>query len=350
VRSLESTLVELVDTPSVTGSEAQICTLIASRLLPIWTMAGVQRFGDSIVVGQRTGRPLVALYGHTDTVPSQGNDSAHVEAGRLFGLGASDMKSGVAVMIHLLEDAEVRSGPYDVVGVFYDKEEGPSAENGLEGVLNAAPWLEDSELAIVLEPTDLSLELGCNGTLNADVVFHGHAAHSARPWLGVNAVTKAGDWLARLDARAPQPVAIRGLEYLEVFSVTRAAGGIANNVIPASFTVNLNHRFPPIYSIEQAEARLREVAADADEVTITDRGPAGIVPLDNALAERLERLAGGRVAAKQGWTDVARLSSRDIDAVNYGPGEVALAHQPGESVSLQNLEAAFTALKTLLTE
>jgi succinyl-diaminopimelate desuccinylase len=350
VTSLEATLTDLVDTPSVTGSEAQICTRIASRLLPIWTMTGVQRFGNALVVGQRTGRPLITLFGHTDTVPPQGNESARVEAGRLYGLGATDMKSGLAVMIHLLEDAEVRSGAYDVIGVFYDKEEGPAAGNGLETVMDAAPWLEESELAIVLEPTDLALELGCNGALNADVMFRGSAAHSARPWLGVNAVTKAGDWLSELHARTPEPVDIRGLEYFEVFSVTSAAGGIANNVIPALFTLNLNHRFPPIYSIEEAEARLREVAAAADEVRVTDRGPAGTVPTDNPLVDRLEELAGGQVAAKQGWTDVGRLSSKGIDAVNYGPGEVALAHQPGESVPLENLDQAFVTLKTLLTE
>jgi succinyl-diaminopimelate desuccinylase len=259
------------------------------------------------------------------------------------------MKSGIAVMIHLLEDAAVRSGPFDVVGVFYDKEEGPADENGLEAVLESAPWLLESELAVVLEPTDLILELGCNGSLNADVVFRGRSAHSARPWLGENAVTKAGGWLQELHSREPEAVNIRGLEYREVFSVTRASAGIANNVIPSTFTLNLNHRFPPSLSLDEAEARLRQVASPADEVRITDRGPAGTVPTDNSLVDRLKELSGGRVAAKQGWTDVARLSHRGVDAVNYGPGEVALAHQPGESVPLEHLSVAFDVLKTLVT-
>ena len=345
---LVDTLAGLVDTPSVTGSEGRICTVIAERLLPLWTMSGVNRIGNSLVVGTRTGRPLIAMFGHTDTVPEQGNGAARIEDGRMYGLGTSDMKAGLAVMIHLLEDVDVRSGPFDVVGVFYDKEEGPSDENGLEEVLDRAEWLGESDLAIVMEPTDLALEMGCNGVLNADVVFTGHAAHSARPWLGENAVTKAGEWLAGLHRRESEVVEISGLEYREVFSVTRAEGGIANNVIPDRFTVNLNHRFPPRYDLEAAELRLRDVAADADDIVIKDRAPAGTVPEGNVHVGRLQQLIGGRPRAKQGWTDVARLTSRGIPAVNYGPGEVAQAHQRGESIALANLEVAHRTLKAFL--
>ena len=345
---LRNTLVHLVDTPSVTGSEGRLCTWIAEQMLPIWTMAAVRRIGNSLVVGERTNRPLLTLFGHLDTVPEQGDPTARIEDDRLYGLGASDMKSGLALIMHLMKDDDVRTGPYDVVGVFYDREEGPAAENGLEAVLQKADWLGDSELAIVLEPTDLAVELGCNGTLNADVVFNGKSAHSARPWLGENAVTKAGDWLAELHRREPEPVKIRGLEYREVFSVTRASAGIANNVLPPTFTLNLNHRFPPSMTLEEAEARLREVTAAADETVVRDRGPAGAVPEDNPHLDRLEKLSGGEVAAKQGWTDVARLSERGIDAVNFGPGEVAQAHQANESVALGNLERGYDILKRLL--
>ncbi len=344
--SLEATLVELINIPSVIGNEEEITTAIEFRLA---ANRGVQRLGNALVVGEPTGKPIIVLYGHTDTVPEQGNSTAGVVDERIHGLGASDMKAGLAVMVHLLEAPEIIEGPYDVVGVFYDKEEGPSADNGLEDVLDAVPWLSDAVFSIVLEPTDLNLELGCNGAMNADIIFNGHAAHSARPWLGENAVTKAGAWLAAMHDRRPEPVEIAGLEYREVFSVTKASGGIANNVLPSRFTLNLNYRFPPIYDLEQAEARLRGVASAADEVVITDRASAGTVPEGNPHLDRLEELVGGAKTAKQGWTDVARLTGRGIPAVNYGPGEVAQAHQVTESVPIDNLEVVFDVLHDFLT-
>ena len=345
---VHETLEWLVNTPSVTGNEGRIATAIAQRLLPRWSMHSVTRVGNSLVVGEPSGRPMIVLYGHTDTVPNQNNGKARIEGSRMFGLGTSDMKAGLAVMIHLLEDDEVRNGAYDVVGVFYDKEEGPADENGLEDVLDRVDWLSGAQLSIVMEPTDLNIELGCNGALNADVIFSGKSAHSARPWLGENAVTKAGEWLAKLHAMEPELVTIEGLEFREVFSVTQASGGIANNVIPPEFVINLNHRFPPIYSLEEAESRLREVASEADEVVIRDRAPAGAVPEGNYLVERLENIAGGTRKAKQGWTDVARLTARGIPAVNYGPGEVAQAHQVNESVPLENLERSLEVLSEFL--
>jgi succinyl-diaminopimelate desuccinylase len=345
---LIQTLATLVDTPSVTGSEGRICTLIAGRLLPLWTMQGVHRIGNSLLVGQRTGRPLITLFGHTDTVPEQGDGGSRLDGDRMYGLGTSDMKAGLAVMMHLLEDVDIRSGAYDVVGVFYDKEEGPAAENGLEDVLDRAPWLAESDLAIVMEPTDLKLELGCNGVINADVIFRGTAAHSARPWLGENAVTKAGEWLAEMHRRQPVTVGVAGLEYREVFSVTQAQGGIATNVLPDQFTLNLNYRFPPVYDVDTAVTRLHAVASAADDIVVRDKAPAGIVPEGNPHVERLRRLVGGRPTAKQGWTDVARLTSRGIPAVNYGPGEVAQAHRPGESIAVANLDVAHRTMKAFL--
>ncbi|MCL1692958.1 MAG: succinyl-diaminopimelate desuccinylase [Actinomycetia bacterium] len=344
--SLTDTLVELINIPSVIGDEEEITTAIEFRLAAV---RPVNRLGNALVVGVPTGRPIIVLYGHTDTVPEQDNAAASVHGQRIYGLGASDMKAGLAVMVHLLESREVIDGPYDLVGVFYDKEEGPSADNGLEDVLDAVPWLADAVFSIVLEPTDLNLELGCNGAMNADIVFNGHAAHSARPWLGENAVTKAGAWLAEMHDRRPEPVEIAGLEYREVFSVTKASGGIANNVLPARFTLNLNYRFPPIYDLGEAEARLRDVASAADEVLITDRASAGTIPEGNPHLGRLEELVGGAKTAKQGWTDVARLTGRGIPAVNYGPGEVAQAHQVAESVPVENLEIVFQVLHDFLT-
>ncbi len=346
---LTTTLVDLIDIPSVIGDEGRLCTSLAERLMETWGIDGVERMGNSLIVGKRSQRPLVLLVGHIDTVPSQGQGPARIEEGRVVGLGASDMKSGLAVMVHLLEDPAVRLGPYDVVGLFYDREEGPVDENGLEPVLQGAPWLAEADFAIVLEPTDLELQVGCIGTINATVRFEGHSAHSARPWLGENAITKAGAWLAELHQRQPASVVIDGLEFKEVLSVTTASGGIARNIIPASFDLNLNYRFAPDKTLDEAEAKLRDVAAAADQIDIVDRAPAGPVPRGNPLFERLTSISGAVRTPKQAWTDVARLAQYGIPAVNYGPGETAQAHLAAESVAEDNLPVAFQALHRFLT-
>lgn len=345
--TLLDTLIEIVNIPSVTGSEAELCGWLEERYRRRYT---VERIGKSLIVGRSAeGVGFTALYGHTDTVPVQGDPTARVDGDRLVGLGTSDMKAGLAVMIELL-DAGVGESASTLVCVFYDEEEGPAANNGLEAVLDAAPWLTDAEISIVLEPTNLDLELGCNGALNADVIFRGSTSHSARPWLGENAITKAGDWLATLHGREPEVVQIGDLEYREVFSVTKAHGGIANNIIPGEFVVNVNHRFPPVYSTDEAEARLRNVAAAADEVIVTDRAPAGTVDLESEALVRLDRLIGRRQMAKQGWTDVARLTARGAVAVNYGPGEVPQAHQVNESVPIENLDIVYRVLEQYLSQ
>lgn len=348
--AIHDTLAELVSMHSVTGNEGRLCTAVAERLLKVWTMQGVIRVGNALVVGQQTGRPLITLYGHFDTVPVQDNGDPVIKDDRMFGLGTVDMKSGLAIMIHLLEDDAVRTGPYDVVGVFYDKEEGPMDENGLEEVLDKAPWLTEAEFAIVLEPTNLGVELGCNGAMNADVFFEGKAAHSARPWLGENAVTKAGSWLATMHQLEPQVVEVEGLEFREVFSVTMAQGGISNNVLPSTLKVNLNYRFPPIYDLDEAEQRLRDVASEADMVVVKDRAPAGTVVGDNRHLNRLLEITGAGRSSKQGWTDVARLTSRGVPAINYGPGDPGLAHQQEESIPLVQLEAGYDALRDFLVD
>lgn len=347
--TLADTLAWLVDIPSVTTGEGRIATEIAARLYPALGLDGVDRFGNSLIAGRRTGRPLFVLAGHIDTVPSQGQGPARVQEGRLHGLGAADMKSGVAVMLHLLEDPAVTMGSYDVVGIFYAGEEGPSAGNELEQVLNAALWLQDAELAVVLEPSDGEIQVGCNGIINARVSFVGKSAHSARPWLGENAISKAGDFLAGLHRRQPEVVEIGGLVYREVVSATRAQGGIANNIIPPVFELNLNYRFAPTRTVAEAEAALREICAASDQVEVVDAAPAGPVDTDHVLLDKLAAAAGAARTAKQGWTDVARLGARGIQAVNFGPGETTQAHQADESVALSDLDRSFEALRSILT-
>lgn len=341
VGRLVDTLAWLVDIPSETGNEDRICGEIAARLAPKLGEA-LLRSRDSLIVGRRTGKPLVLLVGHLDTVPAQGQPPARVEGGRLHGLGASDMKAGLAVMIHLLEAVE--SDRHDVIGVFYSGEEGPSAGNALEPLLTGHDWLAEAGFAVVLEPCDGEIQIGCNGVVNAVVTFRGHAAHSARPWLGDNAITKAGRWLSRMHDLAPVPHLIDGLEYREVMSVTRASGGIATNVIPAEFSLHLNYRFTPDLSPDQARERVAEVCAEADSVEVVDLAPAGPVDSSHPLVAELVAASGARLAPKQGWTDVARLGAHGIPAVNFGPGETALAHQRAESVRLDDLRVVYEAL------
>lgn len=348
MNELAHTLIELIDIPSVTGNEGRLATHVAEVFLPTWGRAGVMRIGNSVIVGRRSGRPLVLLVGHLDTVPSQGQGPAHVAEDRVVGLGASDMKAGVAVMMHLLLDREVTTGPYDVMGVFYDKEEGNAAENGLEPVLVRAEWLSDAAFAVVLEPTDMELQLGCVGSINATLRFRGIAAHAARPWTGENAVTKAGRWLAEMHERDPEVVNVAGLEFREVATVTMIEGGVARNIVPANVEINLNYRFAPNRSLDEAEARLREIAADADGIEIVDRAPAAPIPEGSPYLEALIA-TGAPVRPKQAWTDVARLAGRGVPGVNFGPGETAQAHQVSESVPIVNLGRAFDTLKEFLT-
>ena len=350
MKTLEGTLTWLVDIPSVTGDEARICTAIATRLYPSVGRDAVVRFSDSLIVGRRSGRPLLLLAGHLDTVPSQGQDPAHAGGGRIHGLGAADMKAGLAVMIHLLEDPGIQAGPYDVIGIFYAGEEGPSSGNQLEEVLTRAPWMSQAEFAVVLEPSDGELQLGCNGVVNATVSFEGKSAHSARPWLGENAITKAGEWMSRLHQMEPAEIDIDGLVYREVLSVTRASGGIANNIIPPRFELNVNYRFPPNRSLKEAEGYLAKMCSEADGFVVTDSAPAGPVRVDSPFVSKLAKISGAPKAAKQGWTDVARFGVYGVSAVNYGPGETVQAHQVSESVALADLETVFQNLHIVLAD
>ncbi|CAN5891793.1 succinyl-diaminopimelate desuccinylase [soil metagenome] len=344
--SLLETLTWLVDIPSETGEEAAICTAVAKRLegLP------QQRLADSLVVGESTGRPLVVLAGHLDTVPRQGQGSGYVAGGRLWGLGSADMKSGVAVMIHLLEEQARNRGPFDVVGVFYAAEEGPHADNQLRIVLDGVEWLQTASCAVVLEPTDGEIQFGCNGVVNATATFEGVAAHSARPWWGENAITAAGRWLNDMHNLEPRTYAVDGLEYKRTVAVTQARGGIANNIIPPVFTLNLNMRFTPDMSIAEAIAELEALCSPADGFAVTDTAPAGGVVVDHPLLSRLATVSGRPRAAKQGWTDVARFSEIGIPAVNFGPGETSEAHTASESVALADLELVFSSLSGFLAE
>lgn len=358
---LEALALELLSIPSVTGAEAALADHLERRARAAG-FARVARAGDSLALWPhppRAGHPRLLLLGHLDTVPPAGANPPRLEAGRLFGLGASDMKCADALLLTVLEAARARPAAADLVGVLYAREEGPFDASGLPEVAAAAPEaFAGVDLALALEPTDNHLELGCLGTLHAWVRFQGQAAHSARPWQGRNAIHAAAPLLGRLAALAPRDVVQEGLTFREVCSATLVRCEGARNVVPREFAVNLNLRFAPDRSLPEAEAHLeafvREAVGEAAwargevRVEVTDRCPAGAVVGRNALLEGLLAAGAGRVKrrAKQAWTDVGRLSAWGIPAANFGPGAPAQAHQAGEWCSraaLADADALFRA-------
>ena len=346
--TLADLLETLVNIPSETGHERSIADLVAARLAKRAT-GELLRSGNAVVWrGPRHGRPPVVLAGHLDTVPARGNQVARREPERLHGVGASDMKAGDAVMLALLEALDPAALRFDLAAVFYDAEEGPAAGNGLGRLLGEMPWLREAQLAVLLEPTGLQVELGCSGVMNAEVRVAGQAAHSARPWLGVNAVEHAAEWLVGITRFPVTPFMVQGVEYRETLQVTTLAAGRARNVVPDELVANLNYRFPPGRSVADAERRLRGLVPKEFGFSVVDRAPAGRVCGDApAVREFVERF-GATLAGKQGWTDVARFTEAGIDAFNFGPGLAEQAHQVDEHCPLENLGVAFDRLSRFL--
>jgi succinyl-diaminopimelate desuccinylase len=297
-------------------------------------------------------RPAVILAGHLDTVPLQEGDfPARREQGRIYGRGASDMKGALAVMIELWNSLDLEALPIELVLVFYDREEGPIASNGLLPLLEKRPDLRKAALALCLEPTDLALQLGCCGSMHATFTVKGRSAHSARPWQGENAITRMGPLLTHLHGRERKEIRIGELAFYEVMTVTRIDGFTGRNVVPARAELNVNYRFAPGRSLESAEEELRKLAhAYGAECAITDRAPSGPVILDNELLQEFRALAAAPLEAKQAWTDVAQLAAHGIPAANFGPGEQAQAHQKNESCGEEALEKAYRQLERFLEE
>jgi len=344
---LSALLVDLCSTPSVTGSEAEICDGVADWFRPL--PFHVERSGNALgAFSPAAGRPRVLLAGHLDTVPPSGPFPESAQDGdRITGLGASDMKAGLAVMLGLAAGLPADALPYAVGFAFYDREEGPFEENGLEPLLAACPDLAGADFGVLLEPSDNAVQVGCLGSIQARVVIPGRRAHSSRPWAGANAIHAAAPLLVALAARRPQVTKVQGLRFPETMSATRAHGGVASNVVPDAFTLNLNLRFAPGRGLDQAEEELRAFVAThapGAGVEVVDRAPAGTVVIDHPLAARLVEVSGAPPVPKWGWTDVARLTARGMPAVNFGPGATAEAHQDGEGASVSAMVAGFRIL------
>ncbi len=348
--SLAERALELVRLPSPIGHEGPLADLVQHWAHRHFGAHELHRVSHSFVLGDlKDTRPTVALIGHLDTVPAHpGSKEPHLDGDRLFGLGSSDMKGALAVMMALAEELPRASLPVNVLWVLYEKEEGPYLESGLGPLFERVPQLGRLKLGIAMEPTDGAVQVGCVGSLHATLSFQGQAAHSARPWQGKNAIHAAGGVLSELAARERVAVTQDGLTFYEVMSATLAKGGRARNVVPEHFEVNVNYRFAPGKSVEQAQADVRALVRERCVVDFSDAAPSGRVCLGNPLVQRLVQATGRAAEAKQAWTDVARFSEWGVDAVNYGPGETAQAHQRDESCSVAALQASYDVLDAFL--
>lgn len=349
---LEETLLWLCAIASPIGEEKALCDAVEERLSRRDIAGPIRRYGDSLVVPvvrrREPNRYHVALVGHLDTVRTE-NGPARQEGTRIHGAGAADMKAGLAAMIVLAETITATAA-CDVTMVFYAREEGPYAENELGRVLDEDDELRGVDLAVCLEPSDNRLQLGCCGSTQATVTFRGRTAHSARPWEGDNAITKAAGFLGRLGALAPEIHEVDGHAFREVVTATLANGGRGRNVVPDSFTLNVNHRFAPDTTLEQAQERIRALVAGEAEVTFTDLAPAAPPFGDHPLVKALIDAGVKTVEPKQAWTDVARFATLGIRAVNFGPGESAQAHQKNESTDCGLLLQGYRILLGWLTQ
>jgi succinyl-diaminopimelate desuccinylase len=340
--ALAQRTLDLVNIASESRSEAELYRYVLGAV----PLEQAYSDGESVLFAKRTGKPLVLLAGHTDTVPAQGNLPGRIEGGAVVGLGASDMKGGLAVMIQLGRWAAEMDLAYDLALLFFPREELGPAENPLPGVFERTGIIDEAQLVICLEPTDNTLQLGCLGNLNARAIFEGKSAHSARPWLGVNAIKLAFDGLQQVLETEPRDVDIDGLVFREVISVTQLNAGIAANVIPARAEAILNFRYAPDRTPESAVERVRELVGS--HVEILANSPPAHVASRSPLVEQLRAVGGFDVQPKQAWTNVADFAARGLDAINLGPGGTRYAHAVDERVEISELERTYGALQQFL--
>ncbi|OJY43600.1 succinyl-diaminopimelate desuccinylase [Pseudonocardia sp. 73-21] len=336
----------LVDVPSVSGDEVALADAVEAALRAQAPHLEVLRSGDAVLARTNLGRPSrVVLAGHLDTVPIADNVPSRRDGDLLYGCGTSDMKSGDAVFLHLA--ATIAEPRHDVTLVLYELEEVEAVRNGL-GRLEREhrDWLA-ADLALLGEPTNSGVEAGCQGTLRVEITTHGRRAHSARSWLGRNAVHGAGAVLDRLNAYTARDVDIDGCVYREGLQAVKIAGGVAGNVVPDECVVTVNFRFAPDRDAAAAEKHVREVF-DGFAVVLTDLSPGALPGLTAPAAREFIAATGATPSAKYGWTDVSRFAALGIPAVNYGPGDPNLAHTREEHVDTRQITEATAVLRRFL--
>lgn len=341
----EALTASLVDIPSPSGGETRLADEVEAILRGSSHLT-VERDGDAVMAKTTLGRKQrVVIAGHLDTVPVAENLPSRRDGEKLYGCGTSDMKAGIAVMLRLATSVAVPR--HDVTWLFYDNEETDAAHNGLGRVLRNAPhWLK-ADLAVLMEPTSNRVEAGCQGTLRVLVVVTGRRAHSARSWLGENAIHGAAEVLSRLASYEPRRVEIDGCEYHEGLNAVRIEGGVSGNVVPDRCTIAVNHRFAPDRTEEEALAHVQEVLAPF-ECVLTDSAPAAPPRLTEPAALDFLAAVDGSPQAKLGWTDVARFAGLGIPALNFGPGDPNLAHTREEYVEVPLIADCERVLRSYL--
>ena len=351
---LARTTLELIDVPSASGQEAALFSLLRDRMpLTGWELADA---GDATLFFapriRRPGAPFVLLAGHVDTVPIAGNVPGLEGDGVIVGRGAADMKGSIAVMLELarsLSEGRLASD-LDVALLFFGREELPITQSALLPLLQRCGLARTVDLAVVMEPTDNVIQVGCLGNLNARVVVHGIAAHSARPWLGENAIHAAIRALASVADLPVRDVEIDGLMFREVASVTTIQGGVAANVVPDRVEARVNYRYAPTHTPDEAEARLRELLGHHPvDLEMIGNAPPGAVSVRGPLVTRLQRAVDLPLEPKQAWTSVAEFGTVEVDAVNFGPGDPQYAHRDDERVAVASLVRCEAVLRTFLT-
>lgn len=339
--ALPDLLMAVTDIESVSGNERALADAVEEALVALPHLA-VERDGDAVVARTTLGRGTrVVVAGHLDTVPLAANLPSWREGDLIYGRGTCDMKGGVAVA--LAAAAQLSEPRHDVTWIFYDNEEVEAVKNGLGRLARNRPDLLAGDFAVLMEPTGARIEGGCQGTLRFEVTTSGTAAHSARSWLGHNAIHDAGVLLRTLADYEPRTVEVEGLEYREGLNAVGITGGIAGNVIPDRCTITVNFRFAPDRDIADAKAHCAQVFAGHDLVW-TDESPAARPGLDRAAAAEFLAAVGGEPRAKYGWTDVARFSALGVPAVNFGPADPGKAHTDDEFCPVADLHACHDAL------
>jgi succinyl-diaminopimelate desuccinylase len=346
---LAARTLELVNISSESGNEAEVREHVLGLVPAGWEREYIGDEAFMFVSPRRAGYPLIVLVAHYDTVPAQGNLPGRIEGDAVYGLGASDMKGGVAVAVELARDVALADATCDLALVLFGREELPADRNPLPALLDGSVAVGDTTLAILLEPTDLEVQSGCLGNVVARLVFRGTSGHSARPWLADSALEHAVRGLAPLFELEPRVALVEGLEFREVLSVTRLDSGIADNVIPGEATATLNLRYPPDRSPVEAEALLADLVPTCATLEVVSNAAPGRV-VAGTSAVRALRAAGARsIRPKQAWTNVADFTQRGLDAVNFGPGDPALAHRRDEHVAIASLAGAYDVLHRFVT-
>ncbi len=343
-------LKKLLSIPSVYGNEEEICNFCESFLKE--RDLKIIRKNNTLLAFKDfdKNKKTVALVGHLDTVPGENEFTGKLIDGKLYGLGSSDMKSGDAVILKLADDFSREESRFNPVFVLYEREEGPYENNGLKLLLNdgeSREILEKVNFAFVLEPTDNVVQVGCLGVIHSWFVFRGKRAHSARPWEGKNAIHRSWKLLKFLSGLEPKPYTVESLTYYEVLNATMTEYKGGRNIIPEEFKVNLNYRFSPTKTVNEAKEKLLSISrkVEADEVEFTDVSPAARPCLDNPILREFIDRFKLKVEPKQAWTDVAQLSEFGIDAVNFGPGQPHQAHQRNEYVEVEKVNENYRILK-----